>query len=214
MFLSPDILLVVVPVFLLAICLHEAAHAFVADRLGDPTARELGRLTLNPLRHLDVIGTIVFFVAGFGWAKPVPVDPRRLRDPLRDGVWIAAAGPGANVVLALASAILLRVVVASGGAGAGTVTAGVASFLNLSVTVNLVLALFNLIPLPPLDGSKVLLGLLPRDAAARFARVTAAGPAILFGLIILGNVSGHSFFGAVLWPAVDFVRGVLMFGMG
>lgn len=201
------------PAFLLAICFHEAAHAWMAFLKGDTTARDHGRLTLNPFRHLDPMGTIVFLLAGFGWAKPVPVDPRNLRDPLRDGVWIAAAGPGANIALAVTSAILIRVTALVAGALPVAVAQGVATFLFWSITVNLVLAVFNMIPLHPLDGSKVVLGLLPERAAWTFARLNTAGPMLLMGLILLGAVTGRSFLGAVLWPPVEFLRSLLLFGM-
>ncbi len=195
------------PAFLLAITLHEAAHAWVAARLGDPTARELGRVTLNPLAHLDLVGTLVFFVAGFGWAKPVPVDPRNLENPRRDGVWIAAAGPLANLVLALASAAALRAVAAAGGASS------LGRFLAISLNVNLVLMVFNLLPLHPLDGSKVVGGLLPERHQALFDQWCRVGPPLLLGMIVLGNVTGTSLLGRILWPPVVFLRGLLTGGM-
>ena len=151
---------------LMAITCHEVSHGYVANRLGDSTARLLGRLTLNPLKHLDIIGTLMVFLVGIGWAKPVPVNFGNLRNPKRDMIWVAAAGPITNFALALLSALALR----AGVALAGFMTAGsqmdmvlypVLLMLAFSVYINLLLAIFNLIPVPPLDGGRVAVGLLP-----------------------------------------------------
>lgn len=165
---------------LLAVVLHEVAHGWTADRLGDPTARLLGRLTLNPLKHIDPIGLLLLLLVGFGWAKPVPVSVENLRHPRRDMAWVAFSGPATNLLLAVLAAGLLR------GLGlwavalpAGGLLAPVLEPLTLMVAfalyINLILALVNLLPVPPLDGGRVLAGLLPERAAAVLARVEPFG---------------------------------------
>lgn len=176
---------------LVSLTVHEAAHAWSADQLGDPTARNLGRLSLNPAVHVDVIGTIVFpliaLVTGvplIGWAKPVPVDMRHLRSPERDFALIALAGPVSNVLLALAGAMLLRTAISAGAGSEFLVRA-----LLLGVTINVLLALFNMIPIPPLDGGNVLLALLPRPAAAAIDRLRPFGFLLLYALMLSGTLA-------------------------
>ena len=194
--MSPDLIQQIaiwaLPV-LLAITLHEAAHGFAALRLGDDTAYRLGRVTLNPLKHIDPFGTIIMpgilLLSGapflFGYAKPVPVNFRRLRDPKRDMVLVAAAGPGMNLALALASVILLRLWFDATGSTEGWVS----GTLQASLVLNLVLAVFNMIPLPPLDGGRVAVGLLPRSLAIPLARLERWGMFIILGLLILPTLS-------------------------
>ena len=164
-------------VLLFSLTIHEMAHAWTADRLGDPTARLLGRVSLNPLVHADPIGTILFplvaMTTGFrfliGWAKPVPVNVRQLRHPRRDYVLVAAAGPASNLCLAVAAAILLRIVpVSPYTLGEPNVTAPMATLFATALQTNVLLAVFNMIPIPPLDGGNVLGGLLPRPLAYRY----------------------------------------------
>lgn len=141
------------PAILIGLAVHEFAHACVADRLGDRTARALGRLTLNPLVHIDILGLILLFIAGFGWAKPVPVNPYNFRGNIKQGMLLVSlAGPVSNFLLACLAAVLLAVL------GANPV---LSTLLKTMIYINVVLAVFNLIPIPPLDGSKVLAGLLP-----------------------------------------------------
>jgi Zn-dependent protease len=204
--------LLAIPPILFALCFHEFSHAYVAYRLGDPTAASLGRLTLNPLKHLDPVGTLLLFFAGFGWAKPVPVDPRRLSDPRRHMLWIAAAGPGSNLLLALASGILLRLGLPAFRA-MSALGPQAADMLWFSVQINLVLAFFNLIPLRPLDGSTVLKGILPLDQATAWARVEHVGPVILLALIASGYLFGHSLLWTILDPPVRFLSSLFTFGL-
>lgn len=180
-------LVVRVPVFLLALTIHEFAHGWLASRLGDPTARLQGRLTLNPLAHLDPIGTLAIVLIGFGWAKPVPVDSRYLKRPRRDMMLIAAAGPVSNLVLAAACAFLYRQVPWAGwGLEWAWLILPLRSMLRTAVWVNVVLAVFNLLPVPPLDGSRVLSGLLPLRQAVSYSRLEPYGFLIIFLLFFTG----------------------------
>ena len=159
--------LLLAPPILIALTVHEVSHGVVALRFGDPTAKMAGRLTLNPLKHLDPAGTIVFFVtaflgSGFGWAKPVPVNPRYFKNPRKDMMWVSAAGPIANILCATACAFVLKGVVAL-GLHQGMAGAFLGQMFAYGVFINVILAVFNLIPVPPLDGSGILAGLLPED---------------------------------------------------
>jgi Zn-dependent protease len=182
-------------VLLFSLTVHEMAHAWSADRLGDPTARLLGRVSLNPLVHADPIGTVLFpliaMVSGaplIGWAKPVPVRAERLRFPRRDFVLVAAAGPGANLLLAFAAALLLAVLpISPRTIGEPNVSVPVATILGLAMRLNVLLAVFNMIPIPPLDGGNVLAGLLPPKLAWSFNRVRPYGFLLLYALILTGG---------------------------
>jgi Zn-dependent protease len=184
-------------VLLFSLTVHEMAHAWTADRLGDPTARMLGRVSLNPIVHADPIGTIVFpliaMVSGaplIGWAKPVPVNPRNLGHPRRDFVLVAAAGPTSNLVMALAAAIVLRLVtVTPVTLGEPNVSAPIASLLVQLEQLNVLLAVFNMIPIPPLDGGNVLAGLLPPRLAIAFNQVRPYGFLLLYALMFTGTLS-------------------------
>lgn len=188
---------------LLAITCHEVSHGFVAWHFGDPTARMLGRLTLNPLKHLDIIGTLMIFVIGIGWAKPVPVVYENLHNPKRDMIWVAAAGPITNFLLAFISAMLLRGLIAVGNPASSAsplamVVEPLALMLAFSVYINLLLAIFNMIPVPPLDGGRVLMGLLPYRQAASWARIEPYGMVIIIVLVFFTNI-----FSYVISPALS-----------
>ena len=164
-------LLLSLPIVLIALCVHETAHGFAAYKLGDPTARNLGRLTLNPIKHLDPIGFLCMVLFGFGWAKPVPINTRYFKKPKRDMALTGLAGPVSNLLLALLFAILLRLAIQYGFyLFNGTVYSVVQIFLILGVRMNITLAVFNLLPIPPLDGSRIFLVLLPTDLYFKIMR--------------------------------------------
>ena len=190
-------ILISLPLFFLAIVIHEYAHGWVAYKLGDPTAKYAGRLTLNPLAHIDPMGTIflplmLIFMGSpiiFGWAKPVPINFSLLRQPKRDVLWVSTAGIAANILLAFVLSFLLRM-------GLFPVNSYGWLILNYGILINLVLAVFNAIPIPPLDGSRILMGLLPRELAYSYARLERFGFLILIGLLWLGLLN------RVIWPVV------------
>jgi Zn-dependent protease len=196
----------------IAIVFHEVSHGLVARRLGDPTAEEKGRLSLNPLRHVDPFGTIILplilaisHAPMFGWAKPVPVDYRRLRNPRRDMVLVALAGPGMNLLLAvIGAAILAATISLSGGAGAGTARFIAANAINF-VLINIFLAVFNLLPVPPFDGGHVVQGLLPPSLARSFGSIGRYSlPVLVLLLLVLPAVSPSlNVVGRIVSPVVN-----------
>ncbi len=197
------------------ITFHEFSHAYVATTLGDNTAREQGRLTLNPLAHLDPFGTILIFFAGFGWGKPVPINPMFLKIGYRQGMAaVSLAGPISNIIAAAVFAIPLRAgLVESGGGGFSVLgQTGVLSYALLSLVFwNLILAVFNLLPIAPLDGFKVALGLLPRNAANSFARLEPYGPGILLVIIALGFLSPDlRILSIIISPILNFLSLVIL----
>lgn len=191
---SLERLLVLVPVFAFAISFHEYAHAWMADRLGDPGPRWAGRLTLNPLAHLDLVGTMMLLLLGIGFARPVVVEPSRFRNPVRDMMWVALAGPVANLLLACIAAFLVR-------AGAGLLGPFVIDVLARAVWLNVALALFNLLPIPPLDGSRIVRAFVGWRARLTLSRLEPYG----FLLIIVLGYTG--FLGRLVFrPALALTR--------
>ncbi len=196
---------------LLAITMHEVAHGFLAEKLGDPTARLLGRLTLNPAKHLDPIGTIAVLVFGFGWARPVPVNANNLRDPRRNMIWVSLAGPTANLLLALFCALLLRGVV-----GVGALlpeNSQIFPFIEpiglmaaFGLYINVILFLFNLLPVPPLDGGRILTNMLPEKQARLLKKVEPFGLLILV-FLMFGTTLWRSVFGPAVFAVVALMAG-------
>jgi Zn-dependent protease len=206
---------------IIAITFHEAAHGWMAERCGDDTARMLGRVSFNPIRHVDLFGTLLLpglllllqapFL--FGYAKPVPVNFGRLRNPKRDMIWVALAGPGVNVLLAFTAALLLHPAAYAPPALAPWLGENLAN----AIFFNVVLAVFNMLPLPPLDGGRVLTGLLPREIAWRFARLEPYGLLVLIGLLFLVPVAAQFLFNVefnplveVLWPPIVGLYGLIL----
>jgi Zn-dependent protease len=181
---------------LFAITCHEVSHGYIAWRYGDPTARMLGRLTLNPLKHIDIIGTLMIVFIGIGWAKPVPVVYENLRNPKRDMIWVAVAGPVTNLLLAFTSALILRGIVAfanpaAAGSNQAMIIEPLVLMLAFSVYINLLLAIFNMIPLPPLDGGRVLTGLLPYRQATLLSKIEPYGMVIIIALVFFTNIFSY-----------------------
>lgn len=207
-------LLVFLVSLVIAISVHEFSHALVATKLGDPTPRRMGRLTLHPMAHLDPMGTVMILLAGFGWGKPVQVYPGNLRPGVRSGMAVVSlAGPISNFLMAMVLAIAIRALVAgpSYSLFAFRLDALLGSFLLSAMGLNLILGIFNLIPIAPLDGFKVALGLLPRNAANSFARLERYGPVILM-LVILYDVvlPGRGILSAILGPVLSFLVRTLL----
>jgi Zn-dependent protease len=190
-----EVLVLLIPVLLFALVFHEFSHAWVANKLGDPTARYSGRLTLNPLAHLDPFGTLMILFVGFGWAKPVPVDTRYLSNPRVDMMKIAFAGPAANLFLAFIGGIIIR---------SGFVGGSIAMMIFLFTQINIMLAVFNMIPIPPLDGSQIFSGLMMRKNPELVYKLQRYGPQILLGLIMIGYFTSISPIWMVMKPFVKF----------
>ncbi len=185
-----------IPILFFSIILHEFAHGFVAYRLGDDTAYYSGRLTLNPLKHIDPVGTLaiptlcaLFGWPMFGWARPVPVNPLRLSSPRKDMGKVAVAGPAVNLLLAIICAVLLKIVLLVQGSLSDTMLKSAFAFFQYGILVNVMLAVFNLIPIPPLDGGRIMTALLPVRAALAYEQLFARfGMWIVIGLILTGAV--------------------------
>jgi|TARA_B110000438_G_scaffold29346_1_gene28452 Zn-dependent protease len=182
-----------------ALSFHEFAHAWMAAKCGDNTAARMGRLTLNPMAHLDMMGSLMILFVGFGWAKPVPVDGRNLRNPRIDMMKVAAAGPASNLLLAMVAGMLLRLL-----NGTGLLTDSIFILLLYFTRINIALAVFNMIPVAPLDGSQIFSGYLMKKNPQLAWKIQSYGPQVLFGLILFGMVTGFSIIWIVMEPFVSF----------
>ena len=193
--LPPEVLVLLIPVLLFALVFHEFSHGWVANKLGDPTAKYAGRLTLNPIAHLDMMGSLMILFVGFGWAKPVPVDSRYLANPRTDMMKIAFAGPASNLLLAFIAGLFIRF---TGNLGS------LSTMLMMFTQINIMLAVFNMIPIPPLDGSQIFSGLMIRKNPDLVVKLQIYGPQILMGLILFGMFTSISPIWLLMSPFVNF----------
>jgi Zn-dependent protease len=201
LWLNPLAFFIVAGILIISLSIHEFAHALVADRLGDPTPRSQGRLTLNPLAHLDWLGTLLLFTIGFGWGKPVVVDAYNLRSPRRDMTLVALAGPTSNLLCALVMAFLAAHLFNGGW---------LAAALSLAVQMNIMLAVFNLLPVGPLDGSRVLAGLLPKNLAYEYEMVMQRYGIYILLLLIFPFVQGQSALDYLIQPLQEFFTTIIL----
>ena len=187
-----QLLILMIPVVLFSLTAHEYSHGRIAFLLGDNTAQRLGRLSFNPLKHLDPIGTLFFYFMGFGWAKPVPVDPGNFDRPRRDMMYVAIAGPLCNLVLAVACSFFIRIIEPYDSWVLFTL-------LSFGVYINVALAIFNLLPIHPLDGGQIFGGYIQKISPSFSERLRTDGPKVLFAIIILGYITGHS----IIWYLIS-----------
>lgn len=201
LFTNPLVFLIWAISLVVALTIHEYAHAKVADTLGDPTPRANGRVTLDPRAHLDPLGTILILVAGFGWGRPVEFDPYNLRNPKRDTALIALAGPASNIILAIILSILANLL------GADSL---ISSIIPLMIMMNISLAIFNLVPVFPLDGEKILHGILPTELALEYNRAMHQYGTLILIMLLLPIAGGTSPISALISPAISFVSQLLL----
>jgi Zn-dependent protease len=187
-----------------ALTVHEFFHALAADRLGDPTPRSKGRLTLNPLVHLDPIGTIMLFFAHFGWGKPVPIDPYNFSHPRRDELIVSLAGPASNLLLAILTALIINL---------APQNSFIFSSLGNFIYINIALGIFNLIPIPPLDGSRILINLLPVDQSSQWEEALNSYGPFLLVILLFFPVGGSTILSTILLPITNFILRLLLPGV-
>ena len=194
--IEPHIIILLIPALVFSLSFHEFAHAWMAYRLGDNTAARLGRLTLNPMSHLDPVGSLALLLMGFGWAKPVPVDSRYLENPKQDMVKVAAAGPISNIILAVVAAVALRLLFST-----DLLTNNIKTFLIIFMQINITLAVFNLLPVSPLDGSQILTPFLEKYFGSDVVwKMQIYGPRFLFFIIIFSMVTDIHIFSFIINP--------------
>lgn len=201
-------IIILAPPILLALTFHEYAHGYVAYRFGDPTAKASGRLTLNPIKHLDPLGTLAFFLINIGWAKPVPVNGVYFKNQKKDMLWVALAGPLTNLVLAIASAIAAKMMfqlvqILPYSLLTEAIAVPLFEMVQASIWINLVLCIFNFLPIPPLDGSRILMGVLPDNLARSYSSVERYGFIIILVLAFSGILS------AMIFPVIQFAGNLL-----
>jgi len=201
LFSSPLMFLVYIASLLLAVTVHEFAHAWTADRLGDPTPRINDRLTLNPVAHIDPIGALALLIANVGWGKPVPIDPYNLQNPKRDSAIISLAGPASNLILATLFALIIKI---------SPISSYLSIFVSIFVRLNVGLGIFNLLPIPPLDGAKILLGFLPNNAAVEVEEFFQSTGPILLILLILPVFGGQPLISRFIFPIINTVLNILL----
>lgn len=211
--LSPATILSRIVILIIAFTFHEFSHAFVADHFGDDTPRRAGRLTLNPVVHLDLMGSLMLLVAGFGWAKPVPINPYALQRRSPSAVmWVSLMGPISNLFLAVIAAIPLRFGLVPYQLSANSLLPTPYEFLFDFIVINLSLMIFNLIPISPLDGKEVLEYFLPESWARRLDAIQPYGPIILLALVFLLPMLGINILSAIMTPALNFFLRLLVGG--
>ena len=191
--------MLLIPTLIFALSFHEFAHAWMASKCGDNTAARMGRLTLNPMAHLDVMGSMMILFVGFGWAKPVPVDGRNLENPRVDMMKVAAAGPLSNLLLAMLAGMVFRLL-----NGTGLLSESIYLLILYFTQINIALAVFNLIPVAPLDGSQIFSAYLMRKNPQLAWKIQSYGPQVLFGLILFGYITGFSILWLFMRPFVNF----------
>lgn len=205
LFSNPLVFLIFAAGLIIAISIHEFAHAWVADHLGDPTPRMQGRVTLNPLAHLDPLGTVMLFLVGFGWGRPVEFDPYNLKDQKRDAALIALAGPASNIILSIIIALLIHFAFP----GINLISLALARIL----TINISLAIFNLVPVAPLDGEKILYALLPRLTAIEYRQFMERYGLFVLMLLIIPIFNGVSPVNRLISPIIEVISGFLLYGL-
>jgi len=193
-----------IPTILYALTIHEYFHGWTANKFGDPTAKLQGRLTLNPLAHIDIMGALCFVFARFGWGKPVPINPSYFRNPRRDNMIVSFAGPASNFISAFMFGVMFQLLRSIPFIIPVNIAAVLYNLLISGIIMNLSLAFFNMIPLFPLDGSHILEGLLPHSMAMKYKEVERYCPFILLGLIVMGNFTGFSILSVMLGPPIQY----------